>query len=251
MKIVRLIQQNVARYGLLEGQTLYALQGSPFQTPQRGEPIGLLSEVSLLPPCTPTKIIAVGLNYADHAAETDNPLPAEPIIFFKPPSSVIGPGQAIVCPPLSQRVDYEAELALIVGRRAKNVPPETALDVLLGYTCGNDVTARDLQGRDRLWTRAKGFDTFCPLGPWIVTDLEPSDLAITCRVNGRERQRSRTRHLIFSVPHLIAYISQVMTLEPGDVILTGTPAGIGPLQPGDRVEVEIEGIGVLENPVTA
>jgi 2-keto-4-pentenoate hydratase/2-oxohepta-3-ene-1,7-dioic acid hydratase in catechol pathway len=251
MKIVRFTWQNEIAYGLAEGDQLYAVEGSVFEAPRRGEWIGPLAEVRLLAPCAPTKIVAVGLNYADHAAETDNPIPAEPLIFFKPPSAVIGPGQAIVCPPASRRVDYEAELAVVIGRRAKDVPPERAADAVLGYTCGNDVTARDLQGRDRLWTRAKGFDTFCPLGPWIVTGLNPADLAVECRVNGQTRQRSSTRHLIFAVPELIAFISGIMTLEPGDVILTGTPAGIDPLRPGDRVEVEVEGVGVLENPVVA
>lgn len=251
MKIVRFTRQNETSYGLVEGNQVYAIKGSVFESPKRGERIAPLAEVRPLAPCAPTKIVAVGLNYADHAAETDNPIPAEPIIFFKPPSALIGPGEVIVCPPASRRVDYEAELAVVVGRRTRNVSVDEALDAVLGYTCGNDVTARDFQARDRLWTRAKGFDTFCPLGPWIVTGLDPADLAVECRVNGQMRQRSSTRHLIFAVPELIAFISSIMTLEPGDVILTGTPAGIDPLQPGDRVEVEVEGIGVLENTVTA
>ena len=175
----------------------------------------------------------------------------EPLFFSKPPSSVIGPLEPIVHPILSQQVDYEGELAVVIGRRVRNVTPEKALDFVLGYTCGNDVTARDLQRRDDQWTRAKGFDTFCPLGPHIVTDLDPAHLTIRTRVNGEIRQSTLTTDMVFGVAELIAYISQVMTLEPGDVILTGTPSGVGPLQPGDVVEVEIEGIGTLCNPVVS
>lgn len=178
-------------------------------------------------------------------------LPTEPLLFLKPPSSVIGLGVSIFLPPQSERVDYEAELAVVIGRRCRDVAPEDAWDYVLGVTCGNDVTARDLQLRDNQWTRAKGFDTFCPLGPWLVTGLgeaDVADLEDTCRVNGQVRQRGRTGEMVFSPARLVAYIASIMTLEPGDVIMTGAPAGIGPLEAGDVVEVEVEGIGVLRNP---
>ena len=249
MRIVRFVEGGEGRYGLVEGDDVYAVEGEVFGDLKRGKRVGSLSELRLLAPCQPTKVAAVGLNYAAHAAESQKEVPAEPILFLKPPSAVIGPGENIVYPSISQWVDHEAELAAVVGRRARNVAAEEALDYLLGYTCGNDVSARDLQRRDGQWARGKGFDTFCPLGPWIVTDLEPGDLAIACRVNGQVRQGSRTSYMVFSVAELVAHVTQVMTLEPGDVILTGTPAGIGPLQRGDQVEVEIEGVGVLENGV--
>jgi 2-keto-4-pentenoate hydratase/2-oxohepta-3-ene-1,7-dioic acid hydratase in catechol pathway len=249
MKIVRFAWQDHIKYGLVEDDVIYAIEGDAFGTFERGERVGVLPEVQLLAPCTPTKVIAVGLNYAEHAAEAHHEVPDEPLIFLKPPSAVIGPNESIVYPPISQRVDYEAELVAVIGRQARDVSADEALDYVLGYTCGNDVTARDLQRKDGQWTRSKSFDTFCPLGPWIVTDLDPADLAIEARVNGQVRQQSRTRHMIFSVPELIYHVTQVMTLAPGDVIMTGTPAGIGPLRPGDRVQVEIEGIGVLANSV--
>ncbi|MBC7251018.1 MAG: fumarylacetoacetate hydrolase family protein [Anaerolineae bacterium] len=249
MKIARFVWQEEERYGLIEGNEVYLLEGDLFGAFERGQRVGTLAEIRLLAPCTPSKIVAVGRNYADHASEMESDVPSEPLIFLKPPSAVIGPGESIVYPPISQRVDYEAELAAIIGRRARNVSAEEALDFVLGYTCGNDVTARDLQSKDGQWTRSKSFDTFCPLGPWIVTDLKPNDLAIECRVNGAVKQKSSTRQMVFPVAELIRFITQVMTLEPGDVIMTGTPAGVGPLYPGDRVEVEIEGIGVLENVV--
>jgi 2-keto-4-pentenoate hydratase/2-oxohepta-3-ene-1,7-dioic acid hydratase in catechol pathway len=249
LKIVRFTWEHETKYGFIEKEKVYAVEGDVFGDFERGEQVGALSEIRLLAPCVPTKIVALGRNYAEHAAETQSQVPTEPLIFLKPTSAVIGPGATIVYPPISQRVDHESELAVVIGRRAKNVSAEEALDFVLGYTCGNDVTARDLQRKDGQWTRSKSFDTFCPLGPWIVTGLDPSDLAIECRVNGAVKQRSSTRQMVFSVAELVRYITQVMTLKPGDVILTGTPAGISPLQPGDRVEVEIEGIGVLENAV--
>jgi len=249
MKIVRFVGKDKAGYGLVENDVIHAIEGDVFGVFERGERVGRCSEIRLLAPCAPTKIVAVGRNYADHVAEMNSDIPAEPLIFLKPPSAVIGPGEAILCPPISQQVDHEAELAVVIGRRARNVPADEALAHVRGYTCGNDVTARDLQRQDGQWARSKGFDTFCPLGPWLVTDLNPSDLVIESRVNGQMRQYSRTRHMLFTVAELIHYVAQVMTLEPGDVILTGTPAGVGPLQPGDCVEVEVEGIGVLENHV--
>jgi len=233
----------------VEGETVYALEGELYGRLQRGAAVAPLDKVRLLAPCQPSKVVAVGLNYRDHAAETHNVLPAEPLLFLKPPTAVLGPDEAIVCPAMSQQVDYEAELAVVIGRRAHKVSPGEAAGCVLGYTCANDVTARDVQQRERHNSRAKSFDTFCPLGPWIVTNVCPDDLAIQCRVNGVLRQDSRTSQLVFGVPALVSFISQVMTLLPGDVVLTGTPAGIGPLAPGDVVEVEIEGVGVLRNPV--
>jgi 2-keto-4-pentenoate hydratase/2-oxohepta-3-ene-1,7-dioic acid hydratase in catechol pathway len=251
LELVRFLKNDQPCYGLIEGEAVYAVEGSIFGQFRQAEKVAPLTEVRLLPPCQPTKILAVGLNYRTHAAEAGYDVPSEPLVFSKPPSSVIGPLEPIVYPALSQQVDYEGELAAVIGQRARNVPPEKAHDFVLGYTCGNDVTARDLQRRDDQWTRAKGFDTFCPLGPYIVTDLDPAHLAIQTRVNGEIRQNASTADMVFSVAELIAYISQVMTLEPGDVILTGTPSGVGPLQPGDVVEVEIEDIGTLRNPVVS
>jgi 2-keto-4-pentenoate hydratase/2-oxohepta-3-ene-1,7-dioic acid hydratase in catechol pathway len=202
-----------------------------------------------LAPCEPTKIVAVGLNYRDHAEEFGTPIPPEPLIFLKPPSSVVGPGDAIRLPPrsLSKRVDFEGELAVVIGRRARNVPVGRAAKYILGYTILNDVTARDLQKKDGQWTRAKGFDTFSPIGPWIVSGISPADLKIETFVNGKRRQASRTSRLAFKVPELVSFISRIMTLEPGDVIPTGTPSGIGPLKRGNKVEVRIEKIGTLAN----
>jgi len=259
LKLIRFLKNNQPCYGLIEGEAVYAIEGSIFGEFRRGEKVATLAEVSLLAPCQPTKILAVGLNYRTHAAEAGYDVPPEPLLFFKPPSSVIGPLEPIVYPILSQQVDYEGELAVVIGQRVRNVSPQKAHDFVLGYTCGNDVTARDLQRRDDQWTRAKGFDTFCPLGPCIVTDtstglsasLDPGHLTIQTRVNGEIRQSTSTTDMVFGAAELIAYISQVMSPKPGDVILTGTPSGVGPLQPGDVVEVEIEGIGTLRNPVVS
>ena len=239
------------RYGMVQGGVIYALRGDPFADFARGAPLGPVEDFTLLAPISPSKILAVGRNYAAHAAEHGAEVPREPLFFLKPPSSVIGPGQAIVHPRLSRRVEHEAELALVIGRRVRKASLREAGEAILGYTCGNDVTARDIQRQDAQWTRGKGFDTFCPLGPWIAVGLDASDLEVTCRVNGELRQRGRTSQMIFPPAYLVSYISQVMTLEPGDVILTGTPAGVGILHPGDVVEVEIEGIGVLRNPVVS
>jgi 2-keto-4-pentenoate hydratase/2-oxohepta-3-ene-1,7-dioic acid hydratase in catechol pathway len=200
---------------------------------------------------TPTKIIAVGRNYADHAKELGNEAPSEPILFLKPPSAVIGPEDAIVLPEISERVDFEAELAIVIGRRARNLRTEDWRSAVAGFTCANDVTARDLQKRDVQFTRGKGFDTFLPLGPRVVPDLDVSDLFIRTRLNGEVKQDGRTSQMIFPPPVLLAFISSIMTLEEGDVILTGTPAGVGPMKDGDVVEVEIEGIGILRNTVRA
>jgi 2-keto-4-pentenoate hydratase/2-oxohepta-3-ene-1,7-dioic acid hydratase in catechol pathway len=195
--------------------------------------------------------VAIGLNYRDHAEELKLQLPEEPLLFMKPPSSVIGPGDAIVLPPQSTRVDFEAELAIVIGKAAKQVPRKAAREYILGYTCLNDVTARDLQTKDGQWTRAKSFDTFCPVGPWIETDVDPSDLQIELYLNGERKQESRTSNLIFDPFQLVEFITSVMTLLPGDLIATGTTSGIGPMKAGDTVEVRIEGIGSLKNVVVS
>jgi 2-keto-4-pentenoate hydratase/2-oxohepta-3-ene-1,7-dioic acid hydratase in catechol pathway len=210
-----------------------------------------LDEIRLLCPSTPSKVVAIGLNYRDHAEEVGMPLPEEPLLFLKPSSSVIGPGDTIIMPSQSARVDFEAELGVVIGKTARNVSGREAQDCILGYTCLNDVTARDLQGKDGQWTRAKGFDTFCPIGPWIETDLDPSDLAIELYLNGELKQASRTSNLIFDPVKLVEFITGIMTLFPGDVIATGTTSGIGPMKSGDTVEVRIEGIGSLINIVQA
>jgi 2-keto-4-pentenoate hydratase/2-oxohepta-3-ene-1,7-dioic acid hydratase in catechol pathway len=207
----------------------------------------LLEEVKILPPVIPNKIVACGLNYKDHAEELNMPIPDEPVIFIKPSTSIIGHKEPIIYPRQSKRVDYEAELAVVIKERIKDVAEEEAMNYVLGYTCFNDVTARDLQRKDGQWTRAKSFDTFSPIGPFLVDDLMPDDLEITLYLNGQLKQSSRTSNLIFKIPRLISFISQVMTLLPGDVVATGTPSGVGPMRPGDIVEVKIEGIGSLMN----
>ncbi len=217
---------------------------------QRGEAHLPLEEVKLLAPVLPSKIVCIGRNYAAHAREHQAEVPEVPLIFLKPPTSLIGPGEAIILPPQSKQVEHEAELAIVIGLRGRWITAEEALNHVLGYTIANDVTARDLQRSDGQWTRAKGFDTFCPLGPWIETDFDPSDALINCHVNDEMRQMASTRDMVFAPRQLIAYISSVMTLEAGDLILTGTPAGVSPLARGDSVKVSIEGIGSLENPVT-
>ena len=251
MRLVRFRHGNRIATGAVEGDYLRPLAGTFFENPvPTGEDVPLAEE-RLLAPIIPSKIVAVGRNYADHAEEMGGAIPDEPVIFLKPSTAVIGPGDLIPYPPASTRVDHEAELAVVVGRLARKVRSEEAGRFILGYTCGNDVTARDLQSKDGQWTRAKGFDGFCPLGPWIETELDPMDLAIECRVNGEPRQAARTSQLAFGPGALIEFVSNVMTLLPGDVILTGTPAGVGALEVGDKVEVEIEGIGVLQNEVRA
>ncbi len=208
-----------------------------------------MQDAIVLPPVIPTKIVAIGLNYRAHAAEMQKPLPEEPLMFLKPVTAVIASGEAIVLPRQSQRVDFEGELAVVLGRRCRNVSVEEAPQYILGYTCMNDVTARDLQKKDVQYTRAKGFDTFAPLGPFLVTDIDPSNLRIQTFVNGEPRQDSNTADMIFSVPQLISFVSSVMTLLPGDIISTGTPSGVGPVQPGDLVEIQIQNIGRLRNTV--
>lgn len=236
----------------------FEVEGKVFQGTIRGDvavPDGCgsisrkysLGEIRLLSPTLPSKIVAIGLNYRDHAEEVGMPLPEEPLLFLKPSSSVIGPGDTIILPSQSARVDFEAELGVVIGKTARKVLGRDAQDCILGYTCLNDVTARDLQGKDGQWTRAKGFDTFCPIGPWIETELDPSDLGIELYLNGKFKQASRTSNLVFDPVRLVEFISGIMTLFPGDVIATGTTSGIGPMQSGDTVEVRIEGIGSLIN----
>jgi 2-keto-4-pentenoate hydratase/2-oxohepta-3-ene-1,7-dioic acid hydratase in catechol pathway len=210
-----------------------------------------ISQVRLMAPISPTKIICVGRNYVAHAKEHQADVPDSPLLFLKPPSSIIGPDETILLPPQSDHVEHEAELAVIIGKQGRWIPVQNALQHVLGYTIANDVTARDLQRKDNQWTRGKGFDTFCPLGPWIETEFDPSDAMISCHVNGDLRQMGSTRDMVFSVKQLIAFASTVMTLEPGDVILTGTPAGVSPLSPDDVVEVSIDGLGMLRNPVAS
>jgi len=210
-----------------------------------------LDEVRIVSPCTPGKIVCVGVNYRDHAAEMGLDLPKEPLLFLKPSSSVIGPGEAIVYPGMSRNLHFEGELAVVIKKEARHIKAEDADDYILGFTCANDVTARDLQQSDGQWSRAKGFDTFCPLGPAIAAKLDYQNLRIVTRVNGEVRQESSTSQMVFSVPQLLEAITAVMTLMPGDVVITGTPPGVGPLQPGDEVSVTIEGIGTLTNKVVA
>jgi 2-keto-4-pentenoate hydratase/2-oxohepta-3-ene-1,7-dioic acid hydratase in catechol pathway len=249
VKLVRFRHDDRISTGVLEDDSIRVLSGTFFENPvPTGGEVGV-SDVRLLAPVIPSKVVAVGRNYVAHAQELGNEVPEEPLIFLKPSTSVIGPGDPVPLPPESGRVDHEAELAVVIGRLCRRVAEEEAPKFVLGYTCGNDVTARDLQEKDGQWTRAKGFDGFCPLGPWVQTELDPSDIEVACRVNGEVRQSGRTSAMAFPPPVLVAYVSQVMTLLPGDVILTGTPAGIGPLAEGDQVEVEVEGIGVLANRV--
>jgi len=247
--------EGVIGFGVVDGDgaevTFTPILGHPYgEIAPAGPPVPL-SGLRLLAPTLPSKIIAAGKNYAEHAKEFGSEVPDEPVIFLKPSTSVIGPGEAIVLPEQSEQVEHEAELAVVIGRLCKEVPLHRVAEVVLGYTVANDVTARDLQRADGQWTRGKGFDTFCPLGPWIETDLDPSDLAISCTVNGEPRQRDRTSHLERSAAELVAWISNVMTLLPGDVILTGTPAGVGPLRAGDSVSVTIDSIGTLTNRVVS
>ena len=237
------------KYGWLLDDKVGEIGGNVFGRYRRMEAEMSLAEVKLLAPCEPSKIICVGRNYIEHAKELGNEVPKVPLIFLKPPSSIISDGDSVVLPPQSAQVEHEGELVVVVGKRGRNITAESARKFILGYTIGNDVTARDLQRTDDQWTRAKGFDTFCSFGPWIDTEFDPADAVLTCRVNGQMRQMASTRDMVFNVPTLIAYVSSVMTLEPGDLLFTGTPAGVGELKSGDEVVVEIEGLGVLKNPV--
>ncbi len=257
MRIARFTTGGDPRFALVEGEPgseeLIVVTGDPIYMPTQptGERIRLADDgVRLLAPVIPrSKIVGVGRNYAEHAAELGNELPPSPLLFLKPNTSVIGPDDPIVLPDWSEEVSYEAELAVVIGKVTRNVPADEALSKVFGYTVANDVTARDVQRTDNQWTRAKGFDSSCPLGPWIVPGLDVDDLAVSSRVNGETRQDGRTSQMIFDVAYLVTYISEVFTLLPGDVILTGTPAGVGPIVERDVVEAEVEQIGVLRNPV--
>ncbi|HEY5467503.1 MAG TPA: fumarylacetoacetate hydrolase family protein [Coriobacteriia bacterium] len=248
MRVVRVFTGEDVRYGLADAGSITLISDEPFAAWETDEVISMTG-ARLMPPAMPTKIVCVGVNYKTHANEMGHELPSEPLIFLKPPTAMNAPGGEIHLPPDVGRVDYEGELAVVMGRRAHRVAPEDALTFVLGYTCANDVTARELQKRDGQWTRAKGFDGFCPLGPWVETDVDPSDLLLETYLNGEVVQSARTSDMIFDVPTLVSFISHVMTLLPGDIVLTGTPSGIGELHAGDVVEVRIEGIGGLTSRV--
>jgi len=252
MRLIRFLGKDGApRYGWILEDRVGVIVGTPFETFRRGAADLPLNGLRLLPPVTPSKIICVGRNYAAHASEHDAEVPEVPLLFLKPPSSVIGPGETILLPPQSQNVEHEGELGVVIGKRGRWLDPESAKEHILGYTVANDVTARDLQRRDGQWTRGKGFDTFCPCGPWIETEFDPADAVITCTVSGELRQMGSTRDMVFTARQLVAYASSVMTLEAGDLLLTGTPAGVGALADGDEVVVSIEGLGELRNQVKA
>ena len=251
MKIVRFSTDSKVKYGILKGRSIQAIEGRPFRQLKPTDSRYKLSEVKLLSPCTPSKIVALGLNYHGHAAELDASLPDAPLIFLKPSTALIGPEDDIVYPPSSNSVDYEGELAVVIKKAAWKVAQEDALDYVLGYTCFNDVTARDLQSLDQQWTRAKGFNTFAAVGPCIQTRLNPGNVCLETFLNGGLKQQTSTSDLIFSVQELIHFISHVMALLPGDVIATGTPSGIGPMVPGDTVEIKIGSIGTLRNYVVS
>jgi len=239
------------KYGWLLGDKVGEISGNVFGRYRRKEAETPLSDVNLLVPSEPSKIICVGRNYVEHAKELGNEVPKVPLIFFKPPSSIINPDDTIILPPQSSQVEHEGELVIVIGKRGRHITAEKAKNHILGFTVGNDVTARDLQKTDDQWTRAKGFDTFCPFGPWIDTEFDPADAVVTVRVNGQMRQMASTRDMVFNVGVLVAYVSSVMTLEPGDLIFTGTPSGVGILKDGDEVAVEIEGLGEIKNKVEA
>jgi len=249
VRLVRFDDRFGPRWGRLDGDAVVALDGPPWPLVMETDERLPLSSVRLLAPVTPSKIVAVASNYPKHAAEMGKDVPTTPRIFFKPPSAVIGPGDPITIPPGTTRVDPEGELAVVIGRRMHRVTPAEALEGVLGYTALNDVTCRDFQKADGLFARAKGFDTFCPIGPWIETDLDPHDLGLRTIVNGEVRGDGRTSLMVFGIADLLAFVADVMTLEPGDVLSTGTPPGVAPLADGDHVSVWIEGIGTLENPV--
>jgi 2-keto-4-pentenoate hydratase/2-oxohepta-3-ene-1,7-dioic acid hydratase in catechol pathway len=252
MRITRFTdQKNPPGWGWISGEKIGILEGDPFGAFRRAKPSLKLADVKLLPPVNPGKILGIGRNYAEHARERGVEVPSIPMFFLKAPTSIIATGESIVLPPQSKRVEHEVELAVVIGKACRWIDAEEAGNYILGYTVANDVTARDLQQIDGQWARAKSFDTFCPFGPWIDTDFDPSEAMLSCRVNGELRQMSSTHEMIFPVRQLVAYLSSIMTLLPGDVILSGTPAGIGPLQAGDVLESSIDGLGTLRNPVIA
>jgi 2-keto-4-pentenoate hydratase/2-oxohepta-3-ene-1,7-dioic acid hydratase in catechol pathway len=252
MKILRFSTRDLSpRFGWLYEDRVGQLDGDPFGAFRRLDPDLPVESINILPPVQPSKIICVGRNFEAHARELDNPVDEIPLLFFKPPSSLVSPGDPVILPPQSHQVQHEAELAVVIGKRGRWIHPDSAMDHVFGYTIANDVTARDLQRSDPLWTRAKGFDTFCPLGPWIETDFDPSDVLITCHVGDELRQMASTRDMVFTIPQLIVFSSSIMTLEPGDLILTGTPAGVGDLTPGINVSITVEDLGTLTNPVVS
>ncbi|MEZ4860799.1 MAG: fumarylacetoacetate hydrolase family protein [Caldilineaceae bacterium] len=265
MRIVRFLEayqgwlneDESPQWGLMVDHVVYPLQCAPYLSPIAAgsyapQIIGgpyLVDDVKLVAPVEPQKIVCVGRNYAEHAAELGNEVPPEPLIFLKPPTTLIGPDEPVVYPAISSHVDHEGELALVIGQRCRHLREDEAMDVIFGYTLANDVTARDLQRKDNQWTRGKGFDTFCPVGPWVDTQFNPANRAVRCLVNGAVRQDGNTGLLIYSIGRVLAFVTQFMTLEPGDLVLTGTPAGVGPVQPGDVMTVEVSGLGTLSNPV--
>jgi len=251
MKLVKFIYNGKELWGVLAQDSITVLKEPPFKKIITGNKILPLAEVRLLAPCSASKVVLVGLNYKDHARELNMNVPENPIIFLKPATALSGPEERIIYPEGVNRLDYEAELALVIKKTACKIEEKDAGQYILGYTCLNDITARDQQEKDGQWTRAKSYDTFCPLGPWIETDLDPSPVRIKAVLNGRTVQDSNTENFIFPVNRLVSFISRIMTLMPGDVISTGTPSGIGPMNPGDTIEVEIEGIGILKNTVAS
>ena len=259
MRIARFVSADTVSFGVVDGDTtdlstltVTPIDSHPFAPFQiSGEPVAL-ADVRLVAPVLPSKVIAIGRNYADHVKEMGgDEVPSVPVAFFKPSTSVIGPGEAIQYPSISSEVDHEGELAVVIGRLCRDVPVARAAEVILGYTCANDVSARDLQRDEPQWARAKGFDTSCPLGPWVTTGIDASDLRVTCSVNGELRQDGRTSQMVHGIAQIVAHVSAAMTLLPGDVLLTGTPAGVGRIVPGDTVTVEIEGLGALTNRVVS
>ena len=249
MRYVRFAFEQTIGYGVLAGEEIRCLTGDFLSGAKEDGRVLPLSAVKLLSPTAPSKALCIGLNYRDHAEEMKLPIPETPVVFLKPGTAVIAAGEAICRPDMSRQVEFEGELAVVIGKKAKNVSEADAAGYLFGYSCANDVTARDLQPKQGQWTIAKGFDTFLPYGPWIETEADPSALELRTSLNGEVKQHSNTQNLIFRVPALVSYLSRVMTLQPGDIILTGTPSGIGPMLPGDRVTVEIAGVGRLTNPV--
>ena len=252
MRITRFTDnQKEPKWGWISGDKIGIIEGDPYGAFRRLKATVNLVEVTLLPPVIPGKLIGIGRNYAEHARERGVEVPPVPMFFLKAPTAIIASGENVVIPPQSQRVEHEAELAVVIGKAGRWIDPDLAAEHILGYSVANDITARDLQQVDGQWGRAKGFDTFCPLGPWIDTDFDPSEAMITCRVNGELRQMSSTHEMIYPVKQLVAFLSSIMTLLPGDVILTGTPPGIGPLLPGDILETSIDGLGTITNPVVS
>ena len=247
MKIVRFVADSKVQYGILDGGSIQAIEGKPFRYFKPADHYYQLSKVKLLAPCTPSKIVAVGLNYYNHAQELNATVPNAPLIFLKPSTAVIGPEDNIIYPPSSNRVDYEGELAVVIKKPVWRVSIEDALDYVLGYTCFNDVTARDIQRHDIQWTRAKGFDTFAAVGPCIETELDPDNVTVETYLNGERKQQGNTSDFIYAIPDIINFISHAMSLLPGDIIATGTPSGVGPMHPGDTIDIKIEPVGILRN----